>query len=171
MTGELRVLSLDARAVRRSPEACRAVVAAHEVDVVAFHEAPRYLRWRSKRAKLARQLGMVVATTDRPGGMFVVTSLRADVLDRSFAMSSSSAGSSPAVVVATIRLRDAQWRIVVAATGGAPDLPDGDVPPVIVGGSGTISVSGPVMVVSCDPVEIAGTGNAATPMLAVVRPA
>ncbi|HVS69272.1 MAG TPA: hypothetical protein VHE56_12020 [Mycobacteriales bacterium] len=169
MTSELRVMSLDARAVARDPDAVRAAVASRGVDVVAFHEAPRYLRWRSKRAKLARQLGMVVVTADRPGGMFVVTSLRADVLDQTFTMSSSSAGSSPAVVIATLEVRGGKWRVVVAATGGAPDIPDSEIPAVIVGGSGTIGVSSSLTVVSCDPVDLAGSADLATPMFAVVR--
>ena len=91
MTNQLRVMSIDARAIDRDPDAARAAVAARDVDVVAIFEAPRGVRWRYKRAKLARQLGMVVATTDRPGGMFVVTSLRVDVRDSTFTMSSSSA--------------------------------------------------------------------------------
>lgn len=168
MTAELRVMSLDARAVVREPDKVRAAVASHGADVVAFHEAPRYLRWRSKRAKLARQLGMVVVTADRPGGMFVVTSLRADVVDHAFTMSSSSAGMSPAVVVATLEVRGGTWRVVVAATGGAPELPESDVPAVIVGGSGTIGVSSSLQVVSCDPVDL-GMADLATSMFAVIR--
>src|SRR5690242_5947811 len=116
-------MSLDARAIERDPDAARAAVASRDVDVVAVINAPRYLRWRSKRAKLARQLGMVVATADRPGGMFVVTTLRVDVVDLSFKMTSSSAGASPVVVIATIELRGARWNVVVAAPGGAPDVP------------------------------------------------
>ncbi|HWC35715.1 MAG TPA: hypothetical protein VG650_12930 [Mycobacteriales bacterium] len=169
MSGALRVMSLDARAVQQDPDAFRAVVSSRAVDVVAFHEAPRYLRWRSKRAKLARQLGMVVVTTDRPGGMFVATSLRPNVLDTSFAMSSSSAGSSPAVVIATLEVGGSRWRVVVAAIGGAPDLPDSEVPAVIVAGSGTIGVVGSVTVMSCDPVDVAGRTVGPAPMLAVVE--
>ncbi|HVV75879.1 MAG TPA: hypothetical protein VHC43_07570 [Mycobacteriales bacterium] len=169
MTAELRVMSLDARVVARNPDAARTAVASRAIDVVAFHEAPRYLRWRSKRAKLARQLGMVVVTTDRPGGMFVATTLRPNVVDTTFAMSSSSSGASPAVVVATLQLGGGRWRIVVAATGGAPDLPDSDVPAVVIGGAGTIGVSSALTVVSCDPVELAGVTTGPKPMAALVR--
>jgi hypothetical protein len=149
-------MSIDARAIDRDPDAARAAVAARDVDVVAIFEAPRYLRWRSKRAKLARQLGMVVATTDRPGGMFVVTSLRVDVRDSTFTMSSSSAGTSPAVGIVTIELRGAKWRVVVAARGGAPDVPDRDAPHVVVAGTASIGISPSLTVVSCDPVELPG---------------
>jgi hypothetical protein len=156
MSAVLKVMALDARAVDRDPDAARAAVAQRDVDVVAITEAPRYLRWRSKRAKLARQLGMVVATADRPGGLFVVTSLRVDVVDTSFTMSSSSAGASPAVVVATIELRGTQWRIVVAARGGAPDIPESEVPHVVIGGPGAIGISPSLKVVSSDPVDLPG---------------
>jgi hypothetical protein len=156
MAQQIKVMSLDARAVSRDPDAARAAVTSRVVDVVAFHEAPRYLRWRSKRAKIARQLGMVVATADRPGGMFVATTLRVDVVETSFKMTSSSAGASPVVVIATIELRGAQWRIVVAAPGGAPDVPAGDIPYVVVGGPGTIGISPSARVVSCDPVQLPG---------------
>jgi hypothetical protein len=165
---ELKVMSLDARAIDRDPQAARTAVAERDVDVVAISNAPRYLRWRSKRAKLARQLGMVVATADRPGGMFVVTTLRVGVLDHSFTMSSSSAGTSPAVVIATIELRGAQWQIVVAATGGAPDIPAGDVPHVVIGGPGMIGISPSLTVVSCDPVDLPG-GTEREATFAVVR--
>jgi hypothetical protein len=156
VTAELRVMSIDARAIDRDPDAARAAVAARDVDVVAINEAPRYLRWRSKRAKLARQLGMVVATADRPGGMFLVTSLRVDVVDSAFTMSSSSAGTSPAVIVTTVELRGAQWRIVVAARGGAPEIPDSEIPHVVISGNASIGISATLTVVSCDPVELAG---------------
>jgi hypothetical protein len=168
VTAELKVMSLDARAIERDPDAARAAVAARDADVVAIIEAPRYQRWRSKRAKLARQLGMVVATADRPGGLFVVTSLRVDVIDTSFTMSSSSAGTSPAVVIATIELRGARWRVVVAARGGAPDIPDSDVPHVVIGGPGSIGISPSLTVVSCDPVELPG-GSEREATFAVVR--
>jgi hypothetical protein len=156
VTAELRVMSLDARAIDRDPDAARVAVASRDADVVAIINAPRYLRWRSKRAKLARQLGMVVATADRPGGMFVVTSLRADIVGTSFKMTSSSAGASPVVVIATIALRDACWNIVVAAPGGAPDVPASDVPHVVIGGPGSIGISPSLQVMSCDPVDLPG---------------
>lgn len=169
MTAELKVMALDARVLARDPDAVRAAVAARDVDVVAFTNAPRYLRWRSKRAKLARQLGLVVATADRPGGMFVATTLRVDIVDTSFKMTSSSAGASPVVVIATIELRGARWNIVVAAPGGAPDVPASDVPHVVIGGSGTIGISPSLTVVSCDPVGLPGATSEREATFAVVH--
>ncbi len=162
-------MALDARAIDRDPGEARIAVASRDADVVAIANAPRYLRWRSKRAKLARQLGMVVATADRPGGMFVVTTLRVDVIDTSFKMTSSSAGASPVVVIATIELRGARWNIVVAAPGGAPDVPPSDVAHVLIGGPGTIGISPSLTVVSCDPVELPGGTSEREATFAVIQ--
>ena len=169
---ELRVLSLDAALMRQDAAGTAAAVASAAPDVVAVTGAPRYQRWRSKRAAIARRLGMVVATADRQGGMFVVTTLRARVVDTSFALSSSSAGTSPAVVTATIDLRGSRWQVVVAAPGGAPEIPPGDLPAVViggVGGPGAIGVAQSVTVVSCEPLPLRVAPGARPPMLAVVR--
>jgi hypothetical protein len=155
---QLRVMAIDAGLVRREPAAAYTVVAAHKPDIVAFSGAPRYQRWRSKRAALARQLGLVVATADRVGGMFVATSLRADIEDTSFALSSSSAGTSPAVICVTFEVAGTPWRVVVAATGGAAEYAASDVPTVVVGGvggPGAITVDRSVTVESCGPVRVA----------------
>jgi hypothetical protein len=172
VTEELRVMSLDAGLLRRNPSGTVAAVGAAAPDVIAVTGAPRYQRWRSKRAAIARRLGMVVATADRQGGMFVITTLRANVIDRSFSLSSSSAGTSPAVVTATIDLHGQKWRIVVAAPGGAPDIPPSDIPAVViggVGGPGGIGVDRSVTVVSCEPVQMLGVPGPRPPTLAVVR--
>lgn len=165
-------MALDAALMRQDPQGTAAAVASASPDVVAVTGAPRSLRWRSKRAAIARRLGMVVATTDRQGGMFLVTTLRATVIDTSFALSSSSAGASPAVVIATIELRGSGWRVVVAAPGGAPELPSSEVPAVVVGGVGGpdgIGVDRSLTVVSCDRVRMALPPGSRAPMFAVVR--
>ncbi|MGN6473992.1 MAG: hypothetical protein ACTHK4_10155 [Mycobacteriales bacterium] len=169
---ELRVMALDAGLMRRDPGGTAAAVVAAAPDVVAITGAPRYQRWRSKRAAIARRLGMVVATAHRQGGMFLVTTLRATVIDQSFALSSSSAGTSPAVVTATLELRGSRWRVVVAAPGGAPEPPSSDVPAVVVGGVGgpdAIGVDRSLTVVSCERVRMATPPGSRAPMLAVVR--
>jgi hypothetical protein len=168
----LRVMALDASLVRTDQAALVAAVNAAAPDIVVVTRAPRYLRWRSKRAAIARRLGMVVATTDRPGGMFLVTTLRVTVIESSFELSSSSAGTSPAVVTATIELSGARWRVVAAAPGGAPDHQESDVPAVIVGGVGgpdAIGVDRSLTVVSCERVKLHTTSGLRAPMLAVVR--
>jgi hypothetical protein len=165
-------MSLDATLMRRDPAATVAAVTSARPDVIALTDAPRYQRWRSKRAAIARRLGMVVATADRQGGMFLVTTLRVTVVDTSFRLSSSSAGTSPAVVAATIDLDGQRWRVVVAAPGGAPDLPSDELPTVVVGGvggPGAVGVERSLTVMSCAPVPVVGVQAVRAPMLAVVR--
>jgi endonuclease/exonuclease/phosphatase family metal-dependent hydrolase len=83
---ELRLLTYNVRSLRDDSDAVAAVIRSCAPDVVAVQEAPRFLRWRSKRAALARRSGMVVATANRPGGLMVMTSIRARVRDTSFAL-------------------------------------------------------------------------------------
>src|SRR3954454_19708934 len=83
---ELRVLSYNVRSLRDDADAVADIIRACAPDVVAVQEAPRFLRWRSKRAALARKSGLVVASAHRPGGLTVLTSLRAQVVDTSFAL-------------------------------------------------------------------------------------
>jgi endonuclease/exonuclease/phosphatase family metal-dependent hydrolase len=83
---ELRLLTYNVRSLRDDSGAVAAVIRSCAPDVVAVQEAPRFLRWRSKRAALARRSGMVVATANRPGGLMVMTSIRARVRDTSFAL-------------------------------------------------------------------------------------
>jgi endonuclease/exonuclease/phosphatase family metal-dependent hydrolase len=89
-----------------------------EPDVVAVLGAPRFLRWRSKRAALARQSGLVVATADRPGGVFLMTSLRAAVVARSFALLPlTPGGRRRSVVTAVVETLGARWRIAAVRLG------------------------------------------------------
>src|SRR5881227_1066636 len=83
---ELRVLSYNVRALRDDAEAVSDVIRACAPDVVCVQEAPRFLRWRSKRAAIARKAGLVVATADRPGGLMVMTSLRMHVAATRFTL-------------------------------------------------------------------------------------
>jgi len=73
---ELRLLSYNVRSLRDDADAVGDVIRGCAVDVVAVQEAPRFLRWRSKRAALARKSGLVVASAHRPGGLTVLTSMR-----------------------------------------------------------------------------------------------
>jgi hypothetical protein len=168
---ELRVMAFDAGVITSDPDAAFEAVTEHRPDVVAITGAPRYQRWRSKRAKIARQLGLVVATTDRVGGMFIATSLRVDPDETTFRASSSSAGTSPAVITMSFEVRGDDWRIVLAATGGAAEFASDKVPTVVVGGvggPGAITVDRAVTVVSCGPVDLPGvTGT--HPTLAVLQ--
>ena len=109
---ELRLLTYNVRSLRDDAAAVAAVIRSCEPDVVAIQEAPRKLRWRSKRAALARTSGLVVATADRPGGLLVMTSLAAHVLSTRFTkLPKARKLHQRAVSVAEIELRGARWAI------------------------------------------------------------
>jgi endonuclease/exonuclease/phosphatase family metal-dependent hydrolase len=80
----LRVLSYNVRSLRDDAEAVAAVIRDARPDVVCVQEAPRFLRWRSKRAALARRCGLVVATANRTAGLLVMTTVAVKVLDSDF---------------------------------------------------------------------------------------
>lgn len=78
MTTEIRLLSYNVRSLRDDRGAVATVIRSCRPDVVCIQEAPRFLRWRSKCAALARESGLVVVTGGRPAGaMLVLSSLRA----------------------------------------------------------------------------------------------
>jgi endonuclease/exonuclease/phosphatase family metal-dependent hydrolase len=83
---ELRLLSYNVRSLRDDVDSVAAGIRACRPDVVAVQEAPRFLRWRSKRAALARKSGLVVATADRPGGLLLMTTLAVQVEATHFAL-------------------------------------------------------------------------------------
>ena len=109
---ELRLLTYNVRSLRDDADAVADVIRACEPDVVAVQEAPRSLRWRSKRAALARKSGLVVATADRPGGLLLMTSLAAKVVSTRFSLLPKSPDlHQRAVTVADIELRGSHWTI------------------------------------------------------------
>jgi endonuclease/exonuclease/phosphatase family metal-dependent hydrolase len=109
---ELRVMTYNVRSLRDDVDALAGVVRGCAPDVVLVQEAPRFLRWRSKRAALARHCGLVVATADRPGGLCVLTALRVDVLGTSFVRLSPARGHHQRVVVAAaVRRGSVPWRV------------------------------------------------------------
>jgi len=61
----LRVLSYNVRSLRDDSDAVARVIRAAAPDVVCIQEAPRFLRWRSRCAALARRSGLVVVTGGR----------------------------------------------------------------------------------------------------------
>jgi endonuclease/exonuclease/phosphatase family metal-dependent hydrolase len=115
---ELRVMTCDLGSFRGDGEALGSTVRASAPDIVLVQDAPRFLRWRSKRAALARHCGLVVATADRPGGLCVMTSLRVDLLATSFSLLPKTFGHRErAVVGATVGFGGAQWRVMTMQLG------------------------------------------------------
>ncbi len=80
MAVELRVLSYNIRSLRDDAAAVVAVIKACRPDVVCIQEAPRFLRWRSKAARLARLSNLTVVTGGRTAaGNLLLAGLRVDV--------------------------------------------------------------------------------------------
>ncbi|MDQ1664772.1 MAG: hypothetical protein QOH75_803, partial [Actinomycetota bacterium] len=74
---ELRVLSYNVRGLRDDRAALADVVRSVDPDVVCVQEAPKYLRWRSKCASLAREWGLLyVAGGGSTGGTALFAHLR-----------------------------------------------------------------------------------------------
>lgn len=77
----LRLMTYNVRSMRDDRAALGRVISSAEPDVVLIQEAPRFLRWRSKCAELARRSGLVVVGGGRPAAAnLVLSSLRVDVL-------------------------------------------------------------------------------------------
>jgi endonuclease/exonuclease/phosphatase family metal-dependent hydrolase len=109
---ELRLLTYNVRSLRDDADAVADVIRACSVDVVAVQEAPRFLRWRSKRAALARKAGLVVASAHRPGGLTVLVSLRVKVRDTAFALLPKSPKlHQRAVCAVLLEIGGARWAV------------------------------------------------------------
>ncbi len=77
---ELRVLSYNVHGLRDDRAALVSVVRGLAPDVVIVQEAPRHLRWRTRCAALAHDLGLVVAAGGLPAlGNLLLTNLRVRV--------------------------------------------------------------------------------------------
>lgn len=111
----LRLLSWNVRSLRDGRTGVADVIRAAAVDVALIQEAPRWARWRSKRAALAREAGMVVGTADRVGGLVVLTSMRTWVLDHAHRPLPTLGGRHRrALVSATVSVAGGPaWRMAV----------------------------------------------------------
>ena len=93
MPAQFRVLTYNVRSLRDDAAAVAAVVRACDPDVVFLQEAPRFCRWRSKLAKLARECGLLYVTGGRTtGGVALLANLRVDVTTCARACSPSTRG-------------------------------------------------------------------------------
>jgi len=82
-TDPLRVVTYNIRSLRDDTTGVVRVLRRLEPDVVCLQEIPRFLRWRSKVAALARRSGLFYVVGSRAtGATAVLASLRVDVLDR-----------------------------------------------------------------------------------------
>jgi len=77
----LRLLTYNVRSLRDDAAAVSRVIHAARPDVACIQEAPRFLRWRSKCAALARRSGMVIVTGGRyAGANLLLSTLAVDVV-------------------------------------------------------------------------------------------
>jgi endonuclease/exonuclease/phosphatase family metal-dependent hydrolase len=84
---DVRVMTYNVRSLRDGLPGVAAVIRACEPDVVCVQEAPRFLRWRSKCAALAREAGLYVVTGGRTAGaMLLLGSARTRVRHREDAL-------------------------------------------------------------------------------------
>ncbi|HEY8728811.1 MAG TPA: endonuclease/exonuclease/phosphatase family protein [Acidothermaceae bacterium] len=101
------------RSLRDDAQAVSTVIRACEPDVVCIQEAPRFLRWRSKCAALARESGLVVVTGGRPAAaMLVLVALRVRVLDAADILLSRKRGlHQRGIALATLELNNASFAV------------------------------------------------------------
>jgi endonuclease/exonuclease/phosphatase family metal-dependent hydrolase len=77
----LRLLTYNVRSMRDDREALGRVIRSAEADVVLVQESPRFARWRSLCAELARRSNLVVVSGGRyAGSNLILSSLAVDVV-------------------------------------------------------------------------------------------
>ncbi len=112
----LRLLCYNVRSLRDDRDAVARVIRASEPHVVCLQEVPRFLRWRSKGAALARRSGLVVVAGGRQAGAnLILSSLAVDVVSTRNAVFSKDHGlHRRGAAIATLGL--AGVRFAVAGT-------------------------------------------------------
>lgn len=77
----LRLLIYNVRSMRDDRDALGRVIRSAEADVALIQESPRFLRWRSLCAQLARRGNLVVVSGGRPAGSnLILSALGVDVI-------------------------------------------------------------------------------------------
>ncbi|MQA96546.1 MAG: endonuclease/exonuclease/phosphatase [Streptosporangiales bacterium] len=76
----MRVLTYNIRALRDDRSAVIRVITACRPDLVCLQEVSRFLGWRSRRAALAADTGLLLATGGRIGGLAVLYAPRVQVI-------------------------------------------------------------------------------------------
>ena len=146
---EIRLLSYNIHGLRDDADAVSEVIRSLNPDVVCIQEAPRFMRWRSKRAAIARKAGLVVATADRPAGLMLMTSMRARIVTTHFTLLSKRPQlHQRAVCAAVVDVAGMQWRIASVHLSLSGDERQAHLPElwsaVEFGGGGPLVVAGDV---------------------------
>jgi len=112
----LRVLTYNVRSMRDDRAALARVIRSAEPDVVLVQEAPRFLRWRSLCAELARTSDLVVVGGGRAAGSnLILSTLAVGVVSSSAALFSPDAGSHRRGTAIAVLVKGG-WRFAVAGT-------------------------------------------------------
>jgi endonuclease/exonuclease/phosphatase family metal-dependent hydrolase len=110
-----RVLAYNVRGLRDDQDALAQIVREADPDVVCVQEAPKYLRWRTKGAALARHWGLLyVSGGGSTGGTALYAHLRVDVDDAREQVASRLYGW-PDRGIATAMVRKGGARLAVAS--------------------------------------------------------
>jgi endonuclease/exonuclease/phosphatase family metal-dependent hydrolase len=109
----LRLLTYNVRSMRDDKAAVARVIRSAAPDVVCVQEAPRFLRWRSKCAALARTSGLVVVGGGRPAGAnLILSTLGVDVLSSADVLFSKDPGlHQRGTAIAVMRLRGSTFAV------------------------------------------------------------
>jgi endonuclease/exonuclease/phosphatase family metal-dependent hydrolase len=76
----IRLMSYNVRSLRDDARAVARVIRSAAPDVVCVQEAPRFFRWRTKCAELARRSGLVLVCGGRPAAAnLIMSTLAVDV--------------------------------------------------------------------------------------------
>ena len=129
MSTVLRVLSYNIRSLRDDPDAVVRVIRAAAADVVCLQEAPKWFRWRSRCAALARKCDLVVATGGLPAGHNLLMCRVAVDVDETRDVQLTRAGGmhQRGVAMATCTLGGSRFRLVGTHFSLDPDERRGHV--------------------------------------------
>lgn len=109
----IRVLTYNVRSLRDDAAAVSRVIRDARPDVACIQEAPRFFRWRSKCAALARRSGMVIVTGGRDAGAnLVLSTLGVDVVaTRDVLLSKNRGYHQRGVAMARLRHNGAEFTV------------------------------------------------------------
>src|SRR5262249_3147036 len=126
----LRLLTYNVRSLRDDAGAVSRGIRAARPDVACIQEAPRFLRWRAKRAALARLARMVIVSGGRyAGANLLLSTLAVDVVATHHVLLSRNRGyHQRGVAMALLRYSGALFGVAgVHLDGGSQPHQIGEV--------------------------------------------
>jgi endonuclease/exonuclease/phosphatase family metal-dependent hydrolase len=109
----VRLMTYNIRSLRDDGDAVAKVIRAARPDVVCIQEAPRFLRWRTIQAGLARRSGMVVVGGGRPAGSNLILSTLAVTVEAqvNVLLTKDPRLHQRGAALAVLRLRSARFAV------------------------------------------------------------